>query len=122
MGSWVLLGGSDGTVTLSGITATVQYLGPNDGADTNEIAVQQVAPIDHTFTRFYCHLNSDPGAGTTSFQFRVNQVDVGDPCSFEGGNSGNVTDSYSVQAGDLISIALTDTTSGSAVHATWAME
>ena len=78
-------------------------------------------PINHTWTHFYCHLNSDPGAGITTFSFRVNGVPVGTPCSFDAGNSANVTSSYPVTAGDRIAVQLTDTVSNSSVHASWAM-
>ncbi len=77
--------------------------------------------ITTTFTHFYCRINADPGAGTTTFTFRVNGVDTGTPCSFSA-NAANVTSTYPVTAGDTISVRVDDDTSGGSVHATWAMD
>ena len=106
--SATVVGGGTGSTNLSATAATF-VSAFNSSASGTESAVDQLLPIDGTFSQFYIRLDGSPGSGNSyALTLRKNGVDTALTCTVSGTatecSDTNAADSVSFLAGDIISI------------------
>jgi hypothetical protein len=118
-------GGQEATGTGSG-TGCGDFIGVGSCSSTQAI-VEQVVPVSATLHDLYVHLSAAPGVGVhEKWQINVNNSGTSLACDIDGTATtcNNTTVSFPVNAGDTVTLEVSETTIGGAAPAavTWAVQ
>jgi hypothetical protein len=125
---------SKGSVELSGasvvpfIVMSTQTIVPTTGqffsmnVSSTEASTQMPAPYAGTISNLYI-INDNGGGVATTYSIRVNGSSTGTPtCSTSAGNCFDTTTTKSISAGDLLDIAVTGTSPGHRITASFTLQ
>ena len=96
-------------------------MGINSNSST-EATAQVLVPVTKTFTKFYCATSVLAASGTTTFVVRINGTDTSTTCTLSTSQtSNNVTGTYAITAGNLITVGVSNNSATTTVRAFWGL-